>query len=228
MGEYSKITIAIDGPAGAGKSTVAKALCSELGMRLLDTGAMYRCIAVKASRAGLGPDDGEQATEIAKNSKIEFREGNPQRVILDGEDVTDTIRTLEIGQLASALSTHGPLREVLVQQQQQVIAEGGFILEGRDVTTVVAPSAEVKIFLTASIEERARRRWIEMQGRGDMTTRLQQVVKDIVERDHRDYSRQESPLTLAEDAVVLESFGLSIAEVVNRIRAIVVTKLEEN
>ncbi len=226
IGLNLKITIAIDGPAGAGKSTVAKALCKDLGMRLLDTGAMYRCIALKSQRQGLTADNTAEATEIAKSTRIDFEEGDPQRVVLDGEDVTDQIRTLEIGQLASALSTFGPLREELVNRQQEIIASGGYILEGRDVTTVVAPNAEVKIFLTASIEERARRRWLEMQGRGDMDTRLQAVVKDVVERDHRDYTRQESPLTLAEDAIVLESFGLTIPEVVNRIREIVATNFE--
>ncbi|MBX3120266.1 MAG: (d)CMP kinase [Fimbriimonadaceae bacterium] len=226
MTDFTNITIAIDGPAGAGKSTVAKALCAELGMRLLDTGAMYRCIALKAQRLGLSAEDKGPATDLAKNSNIEFQEGEPQRVILDGEDVTDAIRTLEIGQLASALSTYGPLRAELVKRQQEIIAHGGYILEGRDVTTVVAPNAEVKIFLTASIEERARRRWLEMRSRNDQNSTLQEVVKDVVQRDHRDYSRDESPLTLAEDAIILESFGLAVSDVVNQIRAIIRAKIE--
>lgn len=212
-----RITLAIDGPAGAGKSTVAKLIAARLNLTLLDTGAMYRCVALAATRKGLDASSDPQAlSEVAAAIEIRFEAGDPQRVFLNGEDVTTDIRSLEMGQAASAISVHSPVRKVMVALQQTIIAEGGFVLEGRDVTTVVAPNAELKIFLTASIEERARRRWVEIVARGESDT-LPMVVKDVVERDHRDYTRPDSPLMLAEDAVIVESFGITPAEVAERI-----------
>ena len=158
MASSRGVVIAIDGPAGAGKSTVAKALARELELRYLDTGAMYRALALKASRKGFGPLDGDDVAALGPSTRIDFEPGEPQRVVLDGEDVTDAIRTATIGQLASELSTHAGVRKVLVQRQKEVVAHGGVILEGRDVTTVVAPNADLKVYLTASLEERAGRR----------------------------------------------------------------------
>lgn len=212
------IVIAIDGPAGAGKSTVAKMLAKSLGLVLLDTGAMYRAVALLDQRAGRERNDVETLAAIAKEIDIRFEPGDPQLVFVNGEDVTNLIRTLEIGQLASAISVHSPIRRELVARQQALIDQGGFVLEGRDVTTVVAPKATLKIFLTASIEERARRRWLELRA-NDEAVRLQDVVKEVVERDHRDYTRADSPLTLAEDATIVESFGLTPEEVCARIVA---------
>ena len=213
----SRLVIAIDGPAGAGKSTVAKALASRLRLRYLDTGAMYRALALKARRAGLGPDDGDRAAEIGRSTRIDFAEGSSgQTVLLDGEDVTLAIRTPEIGELASALSRFTPVRQVMVERQKAVVAQGGCTLEGRDTTTVVAPHADLKVFLTASLEERARRRHLELEDRGNAPA-LDDLTRQISERDHRDYTRDDSPLTVAEGAHRVETYGLSPDEVVERI-----------
>lgn len=211
--------IAIDGPAGAGKSTVAGLLSKMLGIPVLDTGGMYRAVALAASRAGLGADRLDEVATLGGTVEITFGEGSPRPILLDSEDVSAAIRTLEIGQLASEISVHPPVRRLLVRQQQNIVSGGGWVLEGRDVTTVVAPNADLKIFLTASIEERARRRWLEMLAKGG-TQSLQEVVVDVVQRDHRDYSRADSPLTLAEDAHIVESFGLTPEQVAEKIVAL--------
>ncbi len=207
--------IAIDGPAGAGKSTVAKILARRLGLRYLDTGAMYRAVALLATRAGLQPEDGAEAARLAEQAEITFGHGDPQPVLVNGEDITSLIRTPEISELASALSAHSALRQVLVARQKELIQTGDWILEGRDTTTVVAPHATVKVFLTASLEERAKRRSLEL-GREDVG----ELTRMISERDHRDYTREDSPLTMSPDAHRLETFGLSAEEVANRIAAL--------
>ncbi|MBX3097568.1 MAG: (d)CMP kinase [Fimbriimonadaceae bacterium] len=211
--------IAMDGPAGAGKSTVARILASKTGLAVLDTGAMYRCVALAASQAGIKATDVQALAKLAGQISIEFQGDDRRIVILDSIDVTSTIRTLEVGQLASKISENPAVRRVLVAQQQSVIEDGGYILEGRDVTTVVAPHADVLVFLTASIEERARRRWAEVKEQPEAPT-LPMVVKDVVARDYRDYSRLDSPLMLAENAVIIESFGLTPDQVAQRIESL--------
>lgn len=220
MGMKRGLVIAIDGPAGAGKSTVAKILAEKLGLRYLDTGAMYRAIALKASRAGLGPTDGEAAAELAARSRIEFGAGNPPSIWLDGEDVTAAIRTPEIGELASALSAFSPVRAVLASQQKEMVAAGGMTLEGRDVTTVIAPDAELRVFLTASLEERAKRRYQELQAKG-VDISYEELIRQISERDHRDYTREDSPLKIGSGVQVVESYGLTPEEVADRILALI-------
>ncbi len=210
-----KLVIAIDGPAGAGKSTVAKALAKELNLKYLDTGAMYRALALAASRSGLTATDGDQAAHLATSLDISFGEGHPPSVLLDGEDVSGLIRTPEIGELASALSTHSGVRQALVARQQAMVAEGGYTLEGRDVTTVVAPNAQLKIYLTASLEERTKRRFLEL---GAGAPQFDEMRRQIQTRDHRDITREDSPLSVAPDAHIIESGCMSVEEVVQKIK----------
>lgn len=219
MPDSKRIVIAIDGPAGAGKSTTAKALAGELGLRYLDTGAMYRALALKAAREGVSPSDEAGATALAESSHIEFGEGDPAPVLLDGEDVSAKIRTLEIGEAASALSAHPGVRRAMVARQQALVREGGVVLEGRDATTVIAPDADLKIYMTASLEERANRRHRELQ-RGSSASKFEDVRQQIENRDHRDINRQDSPLTVAPGAYVVETAGLSVQQVVARIRSL--------
>ena len=221
----SRIVVAIDGPAGAGKSTVAKLLATRLGLRYLDTGAMYRALALKAQRAGLGPEDGDAAAALLAQIKIDFREGEPQHVLVDEEDVTSAIRTPDIGELASALSVFSDVRREMVARQQKLIGEGGFTLEGRDTTTVVAPDADLKVFLTASLEERAKRRHRELAEKG-VEIDYSELLRQISDRDHRDYTRADSPLKVADDAVRVESFGIAPEVVAEQIIAALNEKLK--
>lgn len=180
--------IAIDGPAGAGKSTVARAVAERLGFTFLDSGAMYRCVALAGPRP-------------VEMLDIQFEEGD--RVILNGEDVTEAIRTPEIGLEASKRATDPKVRAALVEKQRELIAEGDWVAEGRDIGTVVAPNAELKIFLTASPEERARRREIPLE--------------ELNERDERDMTRDASPLKPADDSIEVDTTGLTIEQVVDKI-----------
>lgn len=212
----SNLVIAIDGPAGAGKTTVAKTVANQLGLSFLDTGAMYRCVALLALRNGLSADSGERAADLAAKCQISFEARSPQRVILDGEDVSEAIRTPEVGDFASEVSVHSPVRRVLVEQQKEIVSHGGVILEGRDTTTVVAPKADLKIYLTASIEVRAQRRFKELRAKG-ISVDLGEIKRQIRERDERDCTRLDSPLRVAEDAVVVDTDVLTPPEVVARV-----------
>ncbi len=220
MSDVRKIVIAIDGPAGAGKSTVSKALAQDLGLRYLDTGAMYRCLALKSQRLGIDRTDEARLEALMEDTAIEFGPGDPQPVLLDGEDVTTAIRTAEISEIASAISAHPAVRRALVARQQQLVAGGGVILEGRDATTVIAPGADLKIFLTASLEERARRRRLDFEAEGE-TADFEKVRREIQVRDHRDITRDDSPLSVAPDAVIIESGGVPVADVVAKIKALI-------
>jgi cytidylate kinase len=195
------MVVAIDGPAGAGKSTVAKAVANELGFTYLDSGAMYRSVAL----AGL--ERGRPPAEVAPEVKIELGDG----VRLDGRDVTAAIRSPEVSEAASRAASDPAVREAMVAQQRRLLATGDWVAEGRDIGSVVAPEAEVKVFLTASPQERARRRAAELGADYD-TVLAEQVI-----RDHRDTTREHSPLTAAPGALTLDSTGMSQEEVVARI-----------
>jgi len=203
--------IAIDGPAGAGKSTVARALAERLGVTYLDSGAMYRCVALAVTRAGADPDDGDRVAEIARSSSIALDHG---AVRLDDEDVSGAIRTPEVSAAASRVSVHGPVREAIVARQRELIAGGDYVAEGRDIGTVVAPDAPLKVFLTASSDERARRRAAET---GEHTP---DVLEAQTERDERDESREHGALRIADDAVELDTTGLGVDDVVGRVAAL--------
>lgn len=206
--------IAIDGPAASGKSTLAKNLSRALGFLYLDTGAMYRAIALKAKRSGIASDDAPSLSQIAETARIEFATDNEgQRVLLDGQDVTDEIRLPEISTLASEVSVHSSVRRAMVRLQRQMAQLGhGLVCEGRDTTTVVFPKARLKIFLTASAQARAMRRCKELEERGTPIS-YEDALSQIIERDRRDSTRADSPLVKAADAVEIDTDDLSIEEV---------------
>jgi len=209
-----KLIIAIDGPVGSGKSTLARRVAELLGYVYVDTGAMYRALAFKALRNGLPLDgDDEELVGLARVTRIDLRaEGGTQRVLLDQDDVTTAIRTPEVSQAASKIAVNPGVRQVLVAEQRRAGEQGGVVMEGRDIGSVVFPDAQLKIFLTASPETRAERRWREHQQKGD-DINLQRTLEEIHERDRRDLQRSTSPLVRAADAVVVDSSAMEPEEV---------------
>lgn len=220
--------IAIDGPSGAGKSTVAKAAAKKLGFSCLDTGAMYRAVAWKAAQEGVSADDPEALGALARDNAIEFGhvpgDPAPRRVFIAGEEVTAAIRTAEIDRAVSSVSAVPAVREALVAQQQRIGRAGDYVVEGRDIGTVVFPEAAVKVFLTASAEERASRRVRQNAERGIGSTDYEEVLADIRHRDEVDSSRATSPLKPAADAVRLDSTDLGADEVLERICALAIER----
>jgi cytidylate kinase len=210
------LIIAIDGPSGAGKSTLGRRLARELGLLYIDTGAMYRAVALAASAAGVELTDSERVAEVARRASIKL-EGDPERlrVILDGRDVSAEIRGEEAGRAASVVSTIPSVRRELVRRQREMGAARGGVLDGRDIGTVVFPAADVKFFLTARPEERARRRFDEERAKAHEQS-FEETLADINERDRRDSTRDDSPLCIAEDAVVMDTTEFSIDEVFRR------------
>ena len=208
-----RIVVAVDGPAGAGKSTASRALAGRLDYVYVDTGAMYRAVGVIAHRRGVALDDDEALARLVGSLRFEPRDGGGLAV--DGTDVSAEIRRAEAGELASRVSTRPVVRERLVALQRALGAEGGVVMEGRDIGTVVFPNAEVKLYLTADPAERARRRAVELRGRGESVDEAA-LAREIAARDERDSARSHSPLRPAADARRLDTTGLTLEQVVAR------------
>jgi cytidylate kinase len=215
------VVVTIDGPAGAGKSTVARRLARALGYRLLDTGAIYRAVALAAERAGVAWTDGPAVAQVARDLDIEFAfEGDVNHVTVAGEDVTAAIRTPDMSRGASTVSAHPEVRDALLDLQRRLGAGGGVVVEGRDTGTVVFPGAEAKFFLTASDEERAQRRQAELAAAG-VAADFATTLRDMRERDQRDASRDVAPMRAADDAELVDSSGVGLDEVIARLQAAV-------
>ncbi len=215
-----KLTIAIDGPAGSGKSSVARLVAQKLDYVYLDSGAMYRALALKAlQNGGVALTSGPELEELARNAQIELRPVPPtlhdpcihNRVLLDGDDVTQAVRTNEVAQAASRVATIAGVRAILVAQQQRAGAGGGVVMEGRDIGTVVFPNAELKVFLEATPEARAERRWKEHREKGE-SLQLGEVLEEVHERDKRDTERKVSPLVRAGDAILVDNTAMDVEE----------------
>lgn len=216
--------IAIDGPAGAGKSTIAKKVAKQLSFIYVDTGAMYRAMALYLHRNGIPADDTEKIAAACGGAEIsiEYRNGE-QVVLLGGENVNPFLRTEEVSAMASKSSAVAQVRTRLVQLQQELAAAQNVVMDGRDIGTVVLPDAQVKIFLTASVEVRARRRFLELQEKGQAAV-FETIAADIAERDRRDMTREVSPLKQADDAVLVDTSDMTIDQVTQRILEIVKEK----
>jgi cytidylate kinase len=210
------LVIAIDGPSGAGKSTMARLLAERLGYIYIDTGAMYRSIGWKAKREGIDPADEQRLAELCARTAVTIKKDNKDpRVFVDGIDVSGEIRTPEMGMMASAVSKSPAVRARLLTLQRELGINGGVVMDGRDIGTVVFPEADMKFYLDASAEERGRRRYIELKAKG-MDVDRAQITREIEERDRQDSGREIAPLRRADDALLIDSSAMSIDEVLNR------------
>ena len=219
------ISVAIDGPSGAGKSSLAKRLAKDLGYVYVDTGAMYRSIGLYAVRAGVDPKDEAAVTALLPQIKLAIRlVDGAQHIYLNGEDVSDAIRAENIGMAASAVSAHPPVRAFLLDTQRGLAADQNILMDGRDIGTVVLPNAQVKIFLTASPEARATRRWKEYQQKG-IDTPYEDVLADVKQRDYQDTHRAAAPLKQADDAVLLDTSELNFEQSFEAMKKIITEKV---
>lgn len=211
-----KLQIAIDGPAGAGKSTVARAVAEQLGLLYLDTGAMYRVVAYKALLSGISLEDEQEVTRIARKTQISFDHNHKDVVYCDGENVASLIRSQDVSRAVSIVASYPGVREYLVGIQRLEARKGNVVMDGRDIGTCVLPEADLKIFLTASAKERAQRRLLEIKKSGD-NIGFEQVLEDIKNRDRCDSEREHAPLKPAPDAIIIDTSGMSFQKVVEKI-----------
>ncbi len=222
MNENPYVSVAIDGPAGAGKSTIAKRVAADLGYLYVDTGAIYRTVGYHMSLMGIGPKDKDGIERCIDdvNIRIEHQPDGVQHMILNGQDVTDLIRTPEISMMASGVSAQPCVRAYLLDMQRELAGNHNVVMDGRDIGTVVLPHAQVKVYLTASAEIRARRRWKELTEKGE-NIRFEDVYTDVVKRDEQDMNRKIAPLKCAADAEVLDCSYLTVEQVVAEMKAII-------
>lgn len=222
------VSVAIDGPAGAGKSTIARCLADELGYRYVDTGAIYRTVAYFMDLWGISPTDVDGVNRYIDelNVAIEYDESGMQHMLMNGIDVTADIRTQEISQKASLVSAHPCVREMLLDMQREIAAQHNVIMDGRDIGTVVLPNATVKIFLTASAEVRAKRRYNELLEKGEKVN-YDAVLKEVQQRDYQDTHREIAPLKPARDSVKVDTSDMNIDEVVETIKSITIRKVSQ-
>jgi cytidylate kinase len=227
MSPTRKLVIAIDGPAGSGKSTIAARLARKLGYVNLESGAMYRALALKALENGVSLDDPEALRQLAAATTIQLEpQSDGNRVLLDGRDVSQRIRESDVTLAASRVSVHPPVREIMVSRQRQMGSNGGVVMEGRDIGTAVFPNADVKVFLDADARVRAERRVAQ---NGKLTPEeAQRIIEDLVARDQRDRTRPVSPLVAAPDAVILDSTNLSIDDALHQLEQLVHQRLTSN
>lgn len=222
-----QLIIAIDGPSGAGKSSVTRTLSERLGYRHIDTGAMFRVVALMSSRNGIDPSDEPAVAAVCKGLTIDFDPaGAGNRIFANGEDVSDLIRSPEISLLTSKVAALPTVRQAMLEMQRKLGSSGGVVLEGRDIGTVVFPDAELKFFLTATPEERGRRRYEELKSKG-VEVELSQTIAEVVERDRQDTVREHAPLRKAADAVEIDSTGISPDSVISLMIAEVNKRLEK-
>ena len=227
MENKKRLNVAIDGPVGAGKSSVADAAAKRLGILHLDTGAMYRALGYTALQENIDVQDEAAVVALCGRIRLDVsHQADGQHTFAEGEDVTGKIRTPEVSMAASTVSRYAEVRRAMVRQQQRLAADTDMLLDGRDICTTVLPNATAKIYLTASPEVRARRRWLEMQEKG-MNESYEKVLEDVIRRDEQDMNRAVEPLRQAEDAVLVDSSGLTFDETVDRILAIVEAKTHE-
>ena len=219
--------ITIDGPAGSGKSTIAKMLAKELGYTYIDTGAMYRAVALMVKREGIDPDNPDAVVELMKKIQIDLKPAeNGVQVFLNGEDVSKEIRTEEIGKIASKIARHSEVRKILVQMQRELgLKAKNVVIEGRDTGTVIFPDADIKFFFTASPEIRAERRFKELKEKG-LNISYEEILKEIKERDYLDETRKDSPLRPAEDAIIIDTTGKSLSDVFQDVLKIIKDRLK--